>query len=185
VQSIRADRYATALIDVARNSGRMDALREEMAALTAMVHDDGTLCELLIRIDDVPGAGETIVRQLIEKLMPSQIVENLLMRLARKKQMGDLSAILHRFRDKILEADGITPVTITAVRTLGNDEKEQLTAQLNRLFPGEIHIEWIIDPSILGGLLIQSGDRIIDGSLKDQITLLRQHMTHLKKEPVT
>lgn len=184
MHGILVDRYVSAIIDVAVESECLDVVRQEMSVLGKQITESDTLGHLLERTDDVPGAGQKIARVLTEQMEPSSLIANLLHRLARKKQMGLLPDILVRFDQKILERDGITRVTVTAIRALDPDETGRIKTHLNRLFPGPIDIQWAQNPSILGGLIIQSGDQVIDGSLKKQMQMLRRHMTHFVKEPV-
>jgi len=179
-----ADRYADALLDVARDTHSLPALRTETEYLADLLDASESLASMLIRADRVPGAGHRLAKTIIDNLSPSKPLGHLMERLADKKHLALLPLILSCLNEKICAMDQVTPVTVVSIRPLDDDESRKIRTQLQRLFNGTVHIEWIQDPSILGGLIIRSGNRIIDGSLKNRLLRLQKHLTNLKKEPV-
>lgn len=89
--------------------------------------------------------------------------------------------------DKVSSIDkqtkNITEAIITSVHALDNDTIKQIQQVLSpdlqeevERRSGEIQIKQIIDPSLIGGIKIQIGDTVIDGSIKKQLLLLKQKM---------
>ncbi len=128
----------------------------------------------LTRTTRFPELGKTINRKLNETFQPSPMVENLLNMLVDRKRLGELKDIVDTYRKAEKKRRGISTAYVTSIRKLDEDEIEKLKAKLKRFTGNDVDIQWNIDPSILGGLRIQLGDRIIDGSLRAQLNKLRQ-----------
>ncbi len=66
---------------------------------------------------------------------------------------------------------------VTSAVELTKGEKAELTAKLSRKFQRTIHLECAVDPSLLGGLVVQVDGKVIDGSLKHKLQEIKEVMT--------
>lgn len=90
--------------------------------------------------------------------------------LVRRRKVGALDDIIKRF-NRIAEKDeGVVNVEVTTA----HDLTEELRGQIVKAFGGKVKITEEKDPSILGGIVVKTADVILDGSLRAQLTKLKQ-----------
>jgi F-type H+-transporting ATPase subunit delta len=71
---------------------------------------------------------------------------------------------------------GITHATATSASELTQDEIRELTARLEQSTGGRIALDVEVDPSLLGGLIVRVGDRLMDGSVRGRLERLRNQL---------
>ena len=76
------------------------------------------------------------------------------------------------------EAEKITKVRVRTATPIDDAETAKLSAALKRRFGGEIEIERSVDPSVIGGAIIDAGDIVIDGSVRGRLARLEQALIH-------
>jgi len=96
--------------------------------------------------------------------------------LTERKRLGLLDAVVQTYIDDAEHRAGITPATVTSIRKLTDHETRQIQNQLNQATGRTVKVTWKQDPSILGGLLVQIGDRVIDSTLRTHMKQLQDHL---------
>ena len=79
-------------------------------------------------------------------------------------------ARLDDLRNRVIHA------TATSAAPLGPDEVRALTARLEQLTGGRVELATDVDPSLLGGVVVRLGDRLIDGSVRGRLERLRSQL---------
>jgi F-type H+-transporting ATPase subunit delta len=101
---------------------------------------------------------------------------NLVKILLERQKITLLGAIVEAFR-QLWEADkGILAVQVTTAIPLHPKEEAALTEKLARSLGKSVRIQSVVDPSIIGGAVLQIGDRMVDGSLRAKLAQLRESM---------
>jgi F-type H+-transporting ATPase subunit delta len=67
-------------------------------------------------------------------------------------------------------------VQVRSAVPLTEEEKERLSEVLARSLRKQVRLETNVDPSLIGGVMLRIGDRLLDGSVKGQLNLLRQRL---------
>ncbi|MGQ9701920.1 MAG: ATP synthase F1 subunit delta [bacterium] len=95
--------------------------------------------------------------------------------LLRTNALSSLSDILKRY--KLTRADtGILEIEVKTSLPLTNEEKERLSQIFTRKLQKPVSIKNIIDPEIIGGMVVKTGDLMIDASLKTRIQGLLKNL---------
>lgn len=76
------------------------------------------------------------------------------------------------------EAERVVKATITSAEALPAAEIETLKAALRRRFGREVEVDTAIDAGLIGGVLIDAGDVVIDGSLRGRLARLHDALVH-------
>ena len=171
------ERYARALMDAAGEENRKLEVDADMTHLGQLFRDSSELPGLLRKSAQVTALCSAIADHITKQLQPSPLTKNLVYLLVQRKRLGILDSIVAAYLDENNRRNGIRTAIVTSARELESDETERIMEKLARIAGQAVEIEWNIEPSILGGLTIQLGDRIIDGSLTAQIRRLQQHLT--------
>ena len=105
--------------------------------------------------------------------VPVQNLIQLLLKRGRIEQLPRVAAEFRRLDDRRL---GITHATATSATALTPDEVRALTARLEQSTGGRVELRVEVDPSLLGGLVVRIGDRLIDGSVRGRLERLRNQL---------
>jgi F-type H+-transporting ATPase subunit delta len=74
------------------------------------------------------------------------------------------------------EAEGRVRATATTAVELGDPEQRRLAGDLSRRLGKDVRLEVVVDPGIIGGLVLQLGDRVIDASIRSRLQQLRRRL---------
>ncbi|OGR87605.1 MAG: ATP synthase F1 subunit delta [Elusimicrobia bacterium RIFCSPLOWO2_01_FULL_60_11] len=102
---------------------------------------------------------------------------NLLDLLAAKKRTGLIPLILSRFHETVEESRGRVRALVKSAAALDAAARKEMEKRLSALFKKDVFIEASVDPSLLAGVVIQAGDTVIDGSLRNRLKNLRSILT--------
>jgi F-type H+-transporting ATPase subunit delta len=106
----------------------------------------------------------------------SRPVLNLILLQLRRGRIEDLPRVAAEFRRLDNARQGITEATATTAAELTQDEIRELTARLEQFTGGRVELDVQVDPSLLGGLVVRVGDRLIDGSVRGRLERLRNQL---------
>ncbi|MCX7994236.1 MAG: ATP synthase F1 subunit delta [candidate division WOR-3 bacterium] len=88
--------------------------------------------------------------------------------LLRCNALSSLNEILRSYQRAQIES-GVMEIEVRTAVPLNNEEKERLSKSFSQKLKKPVHIKNIIDPDVIGGMVIKSGDMMIDASLKSRI----------------
>ena len=106
----------------------------------------------------------------------SRPVLNLIGLMLRRGRIEQLPRVAAEFRRLDNARQGITLATATSAAPLTPDEVRALTERLEQFTGGRVELDLQVDPSLLGGLVVRVGDRLIDGSVRGRLERLRNQL---------
>jgi F-type H+-transporting ATPase subunit delta len=172
-----AGRYALALFELASEVGATDAVAADLSTFVALLDESADLQRF---VKSPVFSAEEQVRALgaiLDKAEITGLTAKFLKLVAAKRR---LFAVADMIRDyKILHdaARGVTRASVTVAEPLKDEHVTALKAALGDLTGGkEVEIAVEVDPAIIGGLIVQLGSRMVDGSLKTKLNSLRTRM---------
>jgi F-type H+-transporting ATPase subunit delta len=169
-----ARRYAEAAFEVAMRDDTLERWRADLDFAASVAGDERSLAVLAnpaIPIDQRATA--------LDALLGGRVTEgaaNLVRLLLRRGRIEDLPRVAAEFRRLDDDRQGITHATATSATELTQDEIRALTARLEQSTGGRIALGVEVDPSLLGGLVVRVGDRLIDGSVRGRLERLRNQL---------
>jgi F-type H+-transporting ATPase subunit delta len=98
--------------------------------------------------------------------------------LAEHSRLTLLPEIFALFDAHKRESESVLKVTVTSAMALEPAQTEQLKASLKRRFARDIDIAAEVDPALLGGVVIDTGEQVIDGSARGRLARLASALTH-------
>jgi F-type H+-transporting ATPase subunit delta len=170
-----AQAYAAALFELAEDRQQVDAVAGEIAAIGQAVRETPELQAFFanpsIKHDE---RAAVIERTFIPSV--SGLTASFLRLLTAKNALPHLAAIADAYA-KLLDAkQGKVDVDITVARQLGAHELELVRQRISTAIKKVAVVHQRVDESILGGIIIRVGDRLIDGSVKAQLKEVEQRM---------
>jgi F-type H+-transporting ATPase subunit delta len=169
--SSSALRYADAAFQIAERDGNAPAWLKELDRAAALASN-----ERAERILDNPSLPLEKRRELLEAALGKETPRpllNLLLLLLRRGRIELLPRVAAAFRDLVNRKAGITPALVISATELSAQDLRALEQRLEQLTGGRVDLEVRVDPSLLGGISVRVGDRLIDGSVRGRLERLR------------
>lgn len=165
-----AKRYAVALFELACEQGKEEAWLEGLSHASDALQDP-TVGEFFSQ----PQVPEERKREAVGHLVPNadQLVLNFLGLLVERQATTLLPAILQAYGVLLNDHLGRVRADITSAAPVSPDQIEKLNGVLSDLLKQEVILGIVEDPSIVGGIVVRIGDRIIDGSVRTRLENLR------------
>ncbi len=169
-----ARRYAEAAFDIATRDGAVEMWRGQLEQARAALSDErvsGVLANAGIPLDE---RQELVTRLFADALDPH--VLNLIQLLLRRGRIELLPRVVDEFVRLDNARRGIVTAEVTSAAALTPREVDELTARLQARTGGRVQLTFREDPSLLGGLTVRVGDRLIDGSVRGRLARLRNQL---------
>jgi F-type H+-transporting ATPase subunit delta len=168
-----ARRYAQGIFQLAEAERNLQAWRQDLAQLDQLLQDD-VLRAAFANPSVTTARRLELARRLAPELRPE--TQNLLRLLVERRRTADMEEIRREFDRMADDAEGIANVILTTAIPLDNAEKERYEKELAQRLNRRVRLEHRVDPSLVGGATIQVGDRLVDGSVRMQLSQLRQRL---------
>jgi F-type H+-transporting ATPase subunit delta len=172
--NIRALRFAEAAFAVAQEAQQLDAWLAALDQAAAIFEDHAAA--LFLTSPVVPAEKK---RAVLSGLLPNVSPEavRFLAILARRDRLELVPEIAQVFRRLLNEHRGIAVAQVTTAVPIDERQKATIASRLGQRVGKAVTLETRIDPSILGGVIAQIGDNVLDGSVRGRLERLRRALT--------
>lgn len=171
-----AGRYASALFELARESNAIDAVQKSLATLKAGLADSADLSALIAS----PVVGRADAANAIAAVAKSLKLDSLTAKflgvLAENRRLADLPGMIDAFNAIVADHRGEVTAQITSAHPLSAAQLKELTANLKSRVGRDVTVAATVDPAILGGIVVQLGSQLIDGSIRTRLNSFAQAM---------
>ncbi len=167
--AILARRYANALYELAEEQKQLDTVAADLRGLKGLLHDSLEFQQVV----DHPRLSRVqllaAMKQVAVSAKLNNLTGNFLALLAQNRRLAYLDVIVDAFMAHLAVRRGEYTAEIRAAKALTQKQQDQLATQLQQLAGGKIHMIIKEDASLLGGLIVKLGSRLIDASLKGKL----------------
>jgi F-type H+-transporting ATPase subunit delta len=171
-----AGRYASALFDLARESNEIDGVQKSLATLKTALADSADLAALV----SSPVVGRADAAKAVAAVAASLKLDSLTGKflgvLAENRRLADLPGMIDAFNAIVAAHRGEVTAKVTSAHPLSADQLKALAANLKTRVGRDVQIATTVDPAILGGLVVQLGSQLIDGSIRTRLNGFAQAM---------
>jgi F-type H+-transporting ATPase subunit delta len=174
--SVAAQRYASALAEVALEQGAVEPVRRQLATFADLVHQSDELKNYLSNPGVVRESKHGAIEELATRMGAGKVLRNFLFVLTDHDRTLLLPEIVKAFHELILVQQGIVEAQVTSPAELTSAQKQTLAAALERLTGKKIEARYALDPALLGGAVVRIGSTIYDGSVRAQLARLQAHL---------
>ena len=169
----RVEAYATALFAVALAEGSLETVEEELfrVARTFEGNDDlrSTLTDEAIPVERRQGIVEDLLGE-----RASPVTTALVSFVVGAGRARDLPAIVDKLVEQAAQQRSEAVAEVRSAIPLDDDQRERLAEALGNATGMQVSIKAVVDPSILGGIVAEIGDTVIDGSVRHRLEQLRE-----------
>ena len=171
-----ATRYAQALLQLAQERNLTEPVGAELSGLREVIETNPTFAEFL----KDPGIGNEERSSVIDRVLKprvSPLLANFLGVLLVHGRLGLLPQIAQAYQDLLDQLQGKVEVDVTVAQRLSPEELEQVRQRVSSALKKDAVVHQYVDDSIIGGLVLRVGDKLIDASVKTQLeTMKRQFL---------
>ena len=172
-------RYARALFALMKDGGTLDAAEKDVPEVVRIIEGEEDLKSFLSH----PGIGKPDKKDVLDKLFKGKVdnaVFDFLNLLVDKHREEYLPIIKEEFDELLLEHQGRRICKVTSAFELSADIRKLIVEGLSKTTGKKIEIEEIVDLSLIGGIKVQIGDKVFDGSLKSGLENMREVLLSAK-----
>ena len=170
-----ASKYATAIFEIAKEEKNLDGYDKDLGKVRADVFS----IPEAVKFFQNPLVPQQAKKDLLKRALDKEVsptVMNFLMLLVDKKRIGVFNEIYDIFASLKNKEQGILIADVTTAFPLTKKQQDALIKKLTTLTERKIKIRPHKDESILGGLVLKIGDKLIDGSAAGRLRALQTAM---------
>ena len=166
--------YARSLFEVAREQGKLDELREQLAQFADALNDNRELAVFFFS----PYFSTTEKREALARLLEGadESLLNFLSLLIENHRMPVIFRIRAEYERLWEEENRTLPVEITSAIELDEATTESLGKTIGERAGRKVTLAARVDPDILGGIVVRVGNSILDASIRNRLEQLRRHV---------
>jgi F-type H+-transporting ATPase subunit delta len=181
MESVIAEKYAVALLQVAREQKTVDSIAEEIQAIQKMVDASPELKTTL----EHPRVKSREKLEALRALMGNKLsatMENFLRLLILKKRIKHLGAVAEHYERLCYEMKGKVIARVLTALPLTPSQKDALSKRLSQMFGLTVELKEELKPGLIGGMMIYLGDQRMDGSVLGQLEKMKQRLLKVEIE---
>lgn len=167
--------YSEALFELAGELNCTDEINEELTALAKIFRDTPDLAKMLcsptVRSDD-----KSMFIEKVFKGKTSEITYNFICLLTDKRRTSFLPDIADKFREHWCDMKNIVEIKVTTSVPLNDLLREKLIKKLESVYKKTVTLKESVDPGLLGGIVINYGNTMLDGSVKAKLEAMQKQI---------
>ena len=171
-----AERYATALFELAMEERALETVSHDFAELKTLLAESPELTRLVKAPVFSAEQQKLGMDAVLRRMEAAPLTVRFVLTLAAKRRLFALNEIIGAYGRRIAEHRGEINAEVSAARPLSDAETQELKRVLKEKLGREARLSTRVDPSLLGGLMVKVGSRMIDSSLRTKLESLRAAM---------
>lgn len=168
-----AGRYATALFELALESGALDTVEQDLTRFDDMLGDSADLVRLVRSPVFSAGEQQRALDAILAKADFGVLTANFFRLIASNRRLFAVADMIRAFRALLAEHRGEVRAQATSAVALSDGQLDALKATLKSTIGQDVQVETKVDPGLLGGLVVKVGSRMIDNSLRTKLNNLK------------
>nr|WP_251134214.1 F0F1 ATP synthase subunit delta [Falsiruegeria litorea] len=171
-----AARYATAIFEIAKENNNLDGLETGVKDLAAALSDSAELRQLVNSPLVSRAEQEAAISAVAGKMGLDPVLSNALALMAQKRRLFVVPQLLNALRDQLAEARGEVTADVASAKALTKAQTEKLSKTLSERVGKTVTINATVDESLVGGLVVKVGSKMIDTSIRSKLNSLQNAM---------
>lgn len=166
--------YALALLAVARGEGLLDIVEDELFRIARTVEGSDELRSKLSDRQIPAEKREAIVEDLLSGEGATSVTTSLVSFIVGVGRASQLPAIVDAFVDAAAASRQHVVAEVRSAVPLDDDQRQRLARALSQSTRKNVEVKVVVDESIVGGIVAQVGDQVIDGTVRSKLDHLRE-----------
>jgi len=173
---IIAKRYAKALVQLAEEKKVVDKTRTDLADFVGAVDSLPALEKLLASPVFTPENKKAVIKELAGKLGMQPTTQRFVEHLAETGRIRYIKDMYEAFQEILAERTNRAMVQLTTAAAISPADLADIKKKLEALTGKQVDIDSKIDASLIGGAKAQIGSTVYDGSIKNQLSKMRNQL---------
>lgn len=170
-----AGRYAEALFEIASSQNQVDLIEQELRALEAIFQENADLQQILYHPQITTADKKDLLSSIFTGKI-SVVTGNFLALLVDRRRETFFGDIVAEYVNLANAGRNIVTAQVVSAVELNDGERDKLDQTLTRLTGKKVQTSYTVDPSLIGGVVVRIGDKIIDGSIKTRLATLKERL---------
>jgi F-type H+-transporting ATPase subunit delta len=174
-------RYSKSLADIVFEESIEERVTEDLKTYGEIFRTVPDILDVLHSPAMPRETKEKVLSELMAQYPVHSITSNFLRILLQHNRMGQFHQILDGFLKAVSERKGILSAQVTAAMPLSQNELKSLEARLVGITGKVVNVESQTDAGLLGGMVVQIGNTIFDGSIRTQLAEMKRRLTETQR----
>jgi F-type H+-transporting ATPase subunit delta len=177
-EHIVARRYARALFALGRKEGlqKLEKLGQDFDALEVALKASPNLADLYKNPLFSAEEKNRVAQEILGAIGADEYTKRFCALLAEKGRMGSLGDIIAVYRDLLDVEKGVLRGELVTAVPIDDKKRSAVRKQLEQQAGRALDLAYSVDPGILGGIILKVGDRVLDSSLRAQLSFLKENI---------
>jgi F-type H+-transporting ATPase subunit delta len=171
-----ARRYASALADVILERGEAKEIQHEMQQWEELLQSNAALQEVFRNPTIALDQKRAVLNKLIDRAQPRPTTTNFLKVLLQNQRLTELPEINRKLAQILDERAGMVAAIVTTARPVPDHIQRSLEQRLIAVTQKKVRLDFQEDPDLIGGLVTRIGSTVYDGSVRNQLQLMKERM---------
>ena len=171
-------KYAQALADVAGEVQQEDQVQEELLVFAELLNSNQELMEALTHPAIPFSAKRKIVQELAKKIPLTEIVANFILVLLEHARLPQFQEMIEAYESVLDELRGILRAEVASCEEVEEAMDQRLRKAVSTLTGKQVKINYQQDESLIGGLKLQIGSTLYDGSIRTQLEEIKRRLAN-------
>lgn len=182
VGNVVSRRYAKALVGIVKKENRLDETQKELTDVNDIINGSGD--SKLSKFLNNPAMGMNIKQEVLETIIQragvSEVTNKFLHLLLEKDRFRYIETILFFYEELSYQIQNRLKVKIVSASPLTEEHQGEITGKLSEITGKQVELTLATDADLIGGLVAQVGSTIYDGSLKNQLSMIKEELMDAK-----
>ena len=168
--------YGTALFEAARDAGRLSEIRKEAEIILEALDKNPEFLKLLCHPDILPEDRQKMLDEVFGN-ETDDLITGTVAALMEKKHLRELPRVLGSFAEQALDEEGIGVASVISADELTEEQKLRIRQKLlDTTDYTSMRITYSVDRSLIGGIVIQLRDRVVDSSIRTKLSHMKNSL---------
>lgn len=171
-----AERYATAVFEIVKENNNLPRLEENLNDLSAALADSADLRELLVNPVYSREEQANAVAAIAKAMHMIPAMKGVLGVMAQNRRLFVVPSLIKRLQAMIAAEKGEVTAEVTSAVPMTDAQMNNLSASLSKNIGKDVRVSVTVDPSLIGGLIVKVGSKMIDTSIRSKLNSLQNAM---------
>ncbi|MEQ9260834.1 MAG: F0F1 ATP synthase subunit delta [Roseovarius sp.] len=171
-----AARYATAIFEISKDAKSLAKLEENLTDLAAALDASEDLRSLIASPILARSEQKAAITAIASKMELEAVLQNALALMAEKRRLFVLPQLIASLRQMIADDKGEITAEVTSAKALTKAQADKLAKTLKASMGKDVKINATVDESLIGGLVVKVGSKMIDTSIRSRLNSLQHAM---------
>lgn len=171
-----AGRYALALLELADEKKELDTVAGDLRNLKQILAESEDMRRLVSSPLYSREQQSNATAAILDKVGVSDLTRRFVLVVADNRRLFVLAQMIEAYLAELSRRRGEMTATVTSAQDLSESQQQALSEALKKSMGSQVQLDLTVDPSLIGGMIVKVGSRMIDSSLRSKLQRLQLAM---------